>query len=552
MAEVRKDTTYYGSYYPDRLYGIKDMNAVIEGIVSDGVLEGFEVTPVSGFTVSVDVGIAKALNAMSRRLEGGEAVTFLVDTPSPTFTRIDSIFYRVDLTVEKRDKLVYRPGVASGSPVAPDKDTSSPTTIKEILIANIIVTAAAPNIIAGDIDNTVKELSGILPLVENAIKATKDDEGNVIKTTYGKEVNNSIYTYDSLIDIGLVNGDFGVNLATSVNNIITALNAKNSDGSASVRTYVSNSDLTNLVSDIQDALNSVSTSFRIEVENVRGEFNGIPSNAFPNRVIIIDNSNGKLYMGTFDINLSPDLAMKELSYKDDDHMQSYDSFEQLDIIDGDFSAVDWDGNAQIIINKIISFSPNNSAIFSLYFTGAGTNPFPNLLASLNAELSLTGNGFTLKVETLFDETFGSAQSKAPTRITVVENSKNSVYVGHYDNDEVPKWLGFKLNDTVEISTSITPGVAFTVVEERIERIGRMVTGSVELSFTTTITAGTTMFFIGELNFQSLIDTPTRGRTDSQGFFDVLCQSFGGEVIYRGTSSLTIPDSIKVSFSYISK
>ena len=189
MAEQKTNTTYYGTYFPTRLYGVQDMNLVLDNIVTDGVIVPYVTNVIINFDIRVSLGISKALGIRAR-ITASETVDFTVDTPDATLDRIDSIFYRVDLLTEKRDSIVYRPGIAAGSPVAPDPDTSNPTFIKEIRLCNINVGAGVVNIIAGNIDETVQELSSLNFLTEQAkidfITATEAID--LDKVAEGKEI----------------------------------------------------------------------------------------------------------------------------------------------------------------------------------------------------------------------------------------------------------------------------------------------------------------------------------------------------------------------------
>ena len=200
MTVLKKESNLYGAYFPTRLYGVQDMNTVLEGIVTDGIIELFDTDVVISFTVRVTLGLAKALGVKSRKTVG-ETIDFIVDAPD-SLNRIDSIFYRVDLSSDKRDTIVYRSGIAGTFPSPPDPDISNPTLIKELRLCDITVDALVSSLSTGDIDNTVQEASTVVVLVENAVnaelaevalvavtasEAIGDGVGNNIVATYARK-----------------------------------------------------------------------------------------------------------------------------------------------------------------------------------------------------------------------------------------------------------------------------------------------------------------------------------------------------------------------------
>lgn len=146
---------FFNSLNHDRMYDADDMNAIFDGIITDGVFGNigskFTVTPGSGMSVNVGTGKARFHQIF---VENDANLVMQVSQSDVLLNRIDVVAIRVDKTVNGRlGNIVIVKGSPSQNPVAPV--LSSDNQIWEMPIAYINVNANASKINSSDIQYLV-------------------------------------------------------------------------------------------------------------------------------------------------------------------------------------------------------------------------------------------------------------------------------------------------------------------------------------------------------------------------------------------------------------
>lgn len=146
---------FFNSLNHDRVYDADDMNAIFDGIITDGVFGNiggkFTVTPGSGMSVNVGTGKARFHQIF---VENDANLVLQVSQSDVLLNRIDVVAIRVDKTVNGRlGNIVIVKGSPSQNPVAPV--LSSDNQIWEMPIAYINIKANANVINSSDIQYLV-------------------------------------------------------------------------------------------------------------------------------------------------------------------------------------------------------------------------------------------------------------------------------------------------------------------------------------------------------------------------------------------------------------
>ena len=147
----------------DRVYDADDMNAIFDGIITDGVFGNigskFTVTPGGGMAVNVGTGKARFHQIF---VENDANLILQVSQSDVLLNRIDAVAIRVDKTVNGRlGNIVIVKGSPSQNPVAPA--LSNDNQIWEMPIAYINVNANVNKINSSDIQYLVGR--NIAPLI---------------------------------------------------------------------------------------------------------------------------------------------------------------------------------------------------------------------------------------------------------------------------------------------------------------------------------------------------------------------------------------------------
>ena len=147
----------------DRVYDADDMNAIFDGIITDGVFGNigskFTVTPGGGMAVNVGTGKARFHQIF---VENDANLILQVSQSDVLLNRIDAVAIRVDKTVNGRlGNIVIVKGSPSQNPVAPA--LSNDNQIWEMPIAYINVNANVNKINFSDIQYLVGR--NIAPLI---------------------------------------------------------------------------------------------------------------------------------------------------------------------------------------------------------------------------------------------------------------------------------------------------------------------------------------------------------------------------------------------------
>lgn len=146
---------FFNSLNHDRMYDADDMNAIFDGIITDGVFgnigDRFIVTPSSGMTINIGTGKARLHQIF---VENDANLALQVSQSDVLLNRIDVVVIRVDKTISgRRGDITILKGTPSQNPIAPTLSTDS--QIYEMPIANIKVNANVSKITASDIQYMV-------------------------------------------------------------------------------------------------------------------------------------------------------------------------------------------------------------------------------------------------------------------------------------------------------------------------------------------------------------------------------------------------------------
>lgn len=154
---------FFNSMNHDRVYDADDMNAIFDGIITDGVFGNigskFTVIPGGGMAVNVGTGKARFHQIF---VENDANLLLQVSQSDVLLNRIDAVAIRVDKTVNGRlGNIVIVKGSPSQNPIAPA--LSNDNQIWEMPIAYINIKANANVINSSDIQYLVGR--NIAPLI---------------------------------------------------------------------------------------------------------------------------------------------------------------------------------------------------------------------------------------------------------------------------------------------------------------------------------------------------------------------------------------------------
>lgn len=146
---------FFNSLNHDRMYDADDMNAIFDGIITDGVFGNignrFIVTPGSGMTINIGTGKARLHQIF---VENDANLVLQVSQSDVLLNRIDVVVIRVDKTISgRRGDITILKGTPSQNPIAPTLSTDG--QIWEMPIAYINVNANASKIRSSDIQYLV-------------------------------------------------------------------------------------------------------------------------------------------------------------------------------------------------------------------------------------------------------------------------------------------------------------------------------------------------------------------------------------------------------------
>nr|DAS02577.1 MAG TPA: Receptor Binding Protein [Caudoviricetes sp.] len=146
---------FFNSLNHDRMYDADDMNAIFDGIITDGVFGNignrFIVTPGSGMTINIGTGKARLHQIF---VENDANLVLQVSQSDVLLNRIDVVVIRVDKTISgRRGDITILKGTPFQNPIAPTLSTDG--QIWEMPIAYINVNANASKIGSSDIQYLV-------------------------------------------------------------------------------------------------------------------------------------------------------------------------------------------------------------------------------------------------------------------------------------------------------------------------------------------------------------------------------------------------------------
>ena len=209
---------FFNSLNHDRMYDADDMNAIFDGIITDGVFGNigskFTVTPGSGMSVNVGTGKARFHQIF---VENDANLVMQVSQSDVLLNRIDVVAIRVDKTVNGRlGNIVIVKGSPSQNPVAPV--LSSDNQIWEMPIAYINIKANANVINSSDIQYLVGRNS--TPLITAPMQTINLE-------SYVSYLESQFTEWFSIIK-GKLSTDAAGNLQNQINTIKPKVDAVNS------------------------------------------------------------------------------------------------------------------------------------------------------------------------------------------------------------------------------------------------------------------------------------------------------------------------------------
>lgn len=207
-----------GNLSYDREFNSANLRKILHGLYTNGVAmsdnaAALQVSPLSGMNVSVGAGFAIIEGAMGC-LESAETV--VIDAAQGTYTRIDSIFVRLNTNLTGRCVTIeYVKGVETSTPVAPAAVRSG--GIYDLRLANIRVPARATAITGSMITDTrLGDECGI------ATARPQELDTTAIFTQYQASLAEYMQYVQDCID-GTVAGNLGARL-TSAESTLESIN----------------------------------------------------------------------------------------------------------------------------------------------------------------------------------------------------------------------------------------------------------------------------------------------------------------------------------------
>lgn len=143
---------FFNSVSGDRVYNADTISHMFNGLLSDGVYQGYEggfkVSPSSGLTLSVASGRAIVHD---RWAENDAAVTITLDSANAALPRWDAIVLEKDVT-NRNITLKVLKGTAASSPVKPTPNRNT-AALYDLLLAYVYVGAGATAITSANIED---------------------------------------------------------------------------------------------------------------------------------------------------------------------------------------------------------------------------------------------------------------------------------------------------------------------------------------------------------------------------------------------------------------
>lgn len=165
---------FFNSVNHDRKYNAEEISSIFDGIILDGVYQGFgEALKVSGTSVAnqVKVGTGRAWFNHTWTLND-EALYLTLPAANSTYPRIDAIILEVNNSSSVRANTIkYISGAAASSPTKPT--LTNTTEVHQYPLAYITRPKASTTISTGNIENTIG--TSACPIVTGVLEVLSDD-----------------------------------------------------------------------------------------------------------------------------------------------------------------------------------------------------------------------------------------------------------------------------------------------------------------------------------------------------------------------------------------
>lgn len=165
---------FFNSVNHDRKYNAEEISSIFDGIILDGVYQGFgEALKVSGTSVAnqVKIGTGRAWFNHTWTLND-EALYLTLPAANSTYPRIDAIILEVNNSSSVRANTIkYISGAAASSPTKPT--LTNTTEVHQYPLAYITRPKASTTISTGNIENTIG--TSACPIVTGVLEVLSDD-----------------------------------------------------------------------------------------------------------------------------------------------------------------------------------------------------------------------------------------------------------------------------------------------------------------------------------------------------------------------------------------
>lgn len=203
---------FFNSVNHDRKYNAEEISSIFDGIILDGVYQGFgEALKVSGTSVAnqVKIGSGRAWFNHTWTLND-EALYLTLPAANSTYPRIDAIILEVNNSSSVRANTIkYISGAAASSPTKPTLTNTG--EIHQYPLAYITRPKASTTISSGNIENKIG--TSECPIVTGVLEVLSDDR--FIAQTIANLTTNFNTWLDGIK--GLLNEDAAGNLANKIN-----------------------------------------------------------------------------------------------------------------------------------------------------------------------------------------------------------------------------------------------------------------------------------------------------------------------------------------------
>lgn len=211
---------FFNSVNHDRKYNAEEISSIFDGIILDGVYQGFgEALKVSGTSVAnqVKVGTGRAWFNHTWTLND-EALYLTLPGANSTYPRIDAIILEVNNSSSIRANTIKCiSGTAASSPTKPT--LTNTTNVHQYPLAYITRPKGSSTINTGDIENKIG--SSDCPIVTGVLEVLSDDR--FIAQTIANLTTDFNTWFDGVK--GQLSGDVAANLANQISELTSKVNA---------------------------------------------------------------------------------------------------------------------------------------------------------------------------------------------------------------------------------------------------------------------------------------------------------------------------------------